>query len=558
MDEALARERLEALHVVDLRATRGRARRQYFCQLCLRDADASEPSFVVDCEGEGWRGRRCNGGHWCCGTCAAHFGEQRSGWAWDAGGGGCPACTLDDTDAGLTRLFHARANANEKDPSSRMQGAGGSADACPFLVRETFAGADAAAVAGVLAAERRAVALTAQTGTETCGTADHTWFPGGIPWWDCGAQLAAVRDALPPLAAIAETPEHGTAKDIALVSNGSALLGSGLGGAIDGHAVVVRFNEFECGGEYGADVGARVDIHATGWMMAAGWGPTDRLAQEEEEEEEEEEEVLAPAAKAEEVEAAAAAEEAEEDDTEDEEMQKDEEAVAAEQEEAAVVAAAAAAQSAAAAAVEVRLMPNTVGNGRAYFGSYLRAIVHHHHHHGRHPQWWSCRRALVPTGGDAAVIESLPIIRRCDFCGTAPARQLCDRCLKVRYCNATYQAGHWNHATDPHKGRCRRAAQASEDGTAPPGGDLPVCHGQTVSGRRTAVGPVRGGVSLPVRYGKTGSTRGRAVGPVCVVLRPSVYGRHWRHVIATEHQRVTPRVTSGRVWQTLLATSSNG
>ena len=72
-----------------------------------------------------------------------------------------------------------------------------------------------------------------------------------------------------------------------------------------------------------------------------------------------------------------------------------------------------------------------------------------------------CQRAA--DGGDAEAIELLPLIRTCNFCGKKPARQLCERCRKVRYCNAECQAGHWNRETDPHKGHCRRAAEASQE-----------------------------------------------------------------------------------------------
>ena len=37
-----------------------------------------------------------------------------------------------------------------------------------------------------------------------------------------------------------------------------------------------------------------------------------------------------------------------------------------------------------------------------------------------------CQRAA--KDGDATAIEFLPLILRCDFCGTTPARQLCTRC----------------------------------------------------------------------------------------------------------------------------------
>jgi hypothetical protein len=74
-----------------------------------------------------------------------------------------------------------------------------------------------------------------------------------------------------------------------------------------------------------------------------------------------------------------------------------------------------------------------------------------------------CQQA-VKSGSEQA-IELLPLIRRCDFCGTTPARQLCGRCLKERYCDHQCQLADWHHATDPHKGPCkehrRRAAEAS-------------------------------------------------------------------------------------------------
>ena len=80
-----------------------------------------------------------------------------------------------------------------------------------------------------------------------------------------------------------------------------------------------------------------------------------------------------------------------------------------------------------------------------------------------------CQRAA--DSGYAIAIEMLPIIRTCDFCGTTPARQHCERCRKVRYCDAGCQAGHWKRETDPHKRHCRRRApEASEEGTAPGGG----------------------------------------------------------------------------------------
>ena len=67
-----------------------------------------------------------------------------------------------------------------------------------------------------------------------------------------------------------------------------------------------------------------------------------------------------------------------------------------------------------------------------------------------------CQKAA--DGGDEDAFKMLPIIRTCDFCGTTPAREHCERCRKVRYYNTTCQAAHWNRETDPHKGDCRRAA----------------------------------------------------------------------------------------------------
>jgi hypothetical protein len=75
-----------------------------------------------------------------------------------------------------------------------------------------------------------------------------------------------------------------------------------------------------------------------------------------------------------------------------------------------------------------------------------------------------CRQAAEDSSERA--IMMLPIILECDFCGTTPARQLCVRCRKVRYCDRQCQLAHWNRETDPHKGpckeHCRRAAEASQ------------------------------------------------------------------------------------------------
>ena len=103
-------------------------------------------------------------------------------------------------------------------------------------------------------------------------------------------------------------------EDLAIVSNGSALLGSGFGRDIDrGDAAVARFNEYETSG-FEDDVGARITAHVTGWLFSARRGdPGDRLAHEEPSE----------------------------------------------------------------ASVEIRLAPNVESLARAYYVSYARAVAHH-------------------------------------------------------------------------------------------------------------------------------------------------------------------------------------
>jgi len=71
-----------------------------------------------------------------------------------------------------------------------------------------------------------------------------------------------------------------------------------------------------------------------------------------------------------------------------------------------------------------------------------------------------CQQAA--TSGNELAIRLLPVIRKCSSCGTTPARKHCERCRKVRYCSAACQAAHWKRETDPHKGHCRRAAEASQ------------------------------------------------------------------------------------------------
>jgi hypothetical protein len=75
-----------------------------------------------------------------------------------------------------------------------------------------------------------------------------------------------------------------------------------------------------------------------------------------------------------------------------------------------------------------------------------------------------CKQAI--QDGSEYAIRNLPFIRRCDLCGETPARQLCVRCRKVRYCDHQCQLAHWNREADSHKGPCkehrRRAAEAAQ------------------------------------------------------------------------------------------------
>ena len=317
-----------------------------WCQLCLGD-DAQRS---VRCP---WR---CEAGHGLCETCARRLGWTSTGGrtATRWGVGGCPACEVVDTDAGLQRLMcrGGRSDIRSVDVEAIPRG-------MPFLVRESFGieSGEGAAVAGVLVAERRA------TFAEMSRGADGTSSDGGDGWcwWDCGAQLEAITAALPPLSALPSAVRHPTSHlerapggdggcgrvtevDLAVVSNGSALLGARLGATIDAHRTVARFNAFECGGAYAADVGSRTDIHATGWLMSASRDvPGDRLG----------------------------AEDGEPD----------------------------------APALEVRLPPNAASLGRTYYAKYFRAIVHHHARHGRREDWWRRRRAVGEESDKDAVGE---------------------------------------------------------------------------------------------------------------------------------------------------------
>ena len=323
MDDAVALKRLEALlEGVGVDAV---------CQLCLVGLEnASPPTADARCE------------HRTCARCIAALRLDDGAW----GSAGCPSCEMDNTDAGMTRMFGAAADEGEAPDEASSCRCGRA-----LLTRESFRGVEAAALAGVFVAERRAVARAVGVARRPSPRGDSprgdcpvdaaTAFWGRAPslaealerasalersssvprvertkeawvWWDCGAQIASLRDALPSARAFL-APLRLDA-ELAVVSNGSALLGSGFGRDIDaGDAAVARFNEYETAG-FTDDVGARTTVHVTGWLLSASReDPGDRLAHEEPSE----------------------------------------------------------------ASVEIRLAPNVETLARAYYVSYARAVAHH-------------------------------------------------------------------------------------------------------------------------------------------------------------------------------------
>ena len=323
MDDAVALRRLEAL----LEGDGANA----VCQLCLVELENS----FHDPAGAGappTAGARCE--HRTCARCMATLNLDDGAW----GLAGCPSCEMDDTDAGMTRMFGAATRAGEApdEPSSCRCGR-------VLLTRESFRGVEAAALAGIFVAERRAVARAvgiARTSPSPAGD-EEARISGELPsafwgrapslegercsgkknkksatawrWWDCGAQLVSLRDALPSASAFLAPLALDTS--LAIVSNGSALLGSAFGRDIDAgaNAAVARFNEYETK-TFERDVGARTTAHVTSWLLSANRGePCDRLAHEEPSE----------------------------------------------------------------ASVEIRLAPNVETLARAYYVSYARAVAHH-------------------------------------------------------------------------------------------------------------------------------------------------------------------------------------
>ena len=334
MDDAVALKRLEAL----LEGVGADA----VCQLCLVELENS----FHDPAGAGappTADARCE--HRTCARCMATLDLDDGAW----GLAGCPSCEMDDTDAGMTRMFGAATGAGEvpDEPSSCRCGR-------VLLTRESFRGVEAAALAGVFVAERRAVARAvgiARTSPSPAGD-EEARISGEIPsafwgrapslesercsatawrWWDCGAQMVSLRDALPSASAFLAPLALDTS--LAIVSNGSALLGSAFGRDIDAgaNAAVARFNEYETK-TFERDVGARTTAHVTSWLLSANRGePCDRLAHEEPSE----------------------------------------------------------------ASVEIRLAPNVETLARAYYVSYARAVAHHKR------AWVSSRdtRAFVRQAG---------------------------------------------------------------------------------------------------------------------------------------------------------------
>ena len=328
------------------------------CQLCLVDVgnEIDEAPKLAD--------SRCS--HRTCPACVAELYLDDNSW----GIAGCPSCSMDDTDCGLSRLFVPSVG-SVSDPDDQKRNAQSpklSRAASQLLTRESCRGAKCVAVAGVLLAERRAIyrkilaSRKSSSDAPETNTYDETQleFWGPAPddehatiesekkkkkhdwiWWDCGAQLKIIHKALPPIAVLddviynatddEEKQSNTSHTDIAIVSNGSALLGSGFGVKIDKHSTVVRFNEYETD-EYELDVGSKCDVHATGWLISASRDlPSDRLTHEG---------ALC--------------------DSTSEPYDSDEEP-----------------QSTTTSKIEIRLVPNVEKLGRKYFVSYLRAVVYH-------------------------------------------------------------------------------------------------------------------------------------------------------------------------------------
>lgn len=354
MDDAVALKRLEAL----LEGVGADA----VCQLCLVELENASRD-PADTGAPPTADATC--AHRTCARCMATLNLDDGAW----GPAGCPSCEMDDTDAGMTRMFGAATGGGEATRDTSADEPSSCRCGRVLLTRESFRGVEAAALAGVFVAERRAVARAVgiaraspspagdkedeEDGDEE-GDASAFWGPtpsldvrettgneseqkNDAPrWWDCGAQMISLRDALPSARVFLSRLRLD--EDLAIVSNGSALLGSGFGRDIDrGDAAVARFNEYETSG-FEDDVGARITAHVTGWLFSARRGdPGDRLAHEEPSE----------------------------------------------------------------ASVEIRLAPNVESLARAYYVSYARAVAHHKR------AWVSSRDTTDTTDTTSGEIEIL-------------------------------------------------------------------------------------------------------------------------------------------------------
>ena len=365
MKDTVALERLAALHA-------GSGDAATFCQLCLR-GEGDDGVRVASL------GRLCAArAHLTCADCvssiadAARPSASAASPAWGAIAG-CPACALPDTDAGMTRLFRRGRDASLPPGAPVVEAPVGPVAAdrssSALMTRDSLSRADVEALAGVLVAERArrlredddASSSSSSSAADDETDADPS---GPTSWWprrDVAAQLRSALGALPSLNAL-RTAAPGIFADLAVVSNGSALLGSGAGVEIDAHSCVARFNEYEIGGAFAEDVGERVDVHATGWLMAAARDdPRDRLAAEEEEEEEEGEE-----------------------EGEEETIGTRSETIDARLDVRVDEPGGSRSRSRVRPRVEIRLMPNDPALGRAYFVSYLRAIAYHRRRWNNH------------------------------------------------------------------------------------------------------------------------------------------------------------------------------
>ena len=238
MKDTVALERLAALHA-------GSGDAATFCQLCLR-GEGDDGVRVASL------GRLCAArAHLTCADCvssiadAARPSASAASPAWGAIAG-CPTCALPDTDAGMTRLFRRGRDASLPPGASVVEAPEGPVAAdrssSALMTRDSLSRADVEALAGVLVAERaRRLREDDDASSSSSSSADDDETDadpsGPTSWWprrDVAAQLRSALGALPSLNAL-RTAAPGIFADLAVVSNGSALLGSGAGVEIDAH-----------------------------------------------------------------------------------------------------------------------------------------------------------------------------------------------------------------------------------------------------------------------------------------------------------------------------------